>query len=55
MKRSFYWTYKGLNVYRASINSSGTRWWCRPGNGMALKSGTKAGMRQLITEHLEKT
>ncbi len=47
------WTYKGVNVYPAEINSSGIRWYAL-GFGGTLKADTKESMRQLITEAREK-
>jgi hypothetical protein len=44
------WRYKGMDVFPADRNSSGIRWYARPGNGKVLRADTKDGMRQLITE-----
>lgn len=44
------WTYKGIDVFSAERNSSGIRWYARTGAGVVLRSDTKSGMRQLITE-----
>ena len=47
------WTYKGVNVDPAGINSSGIRWSAlMPEAGGYLKADTKAGMRELITHYL---
>lgn len=43
------WTYKGLDIYRADINSSGIRWYTRSPWGI-LRADTKESMRHLITE-----
>lgn len=42
------WTYKGIDVYRADVNSSGIRWYARTGTG-TLRADTKESMRSLIT------
>lgn len=54
MTRSI-WTYKGVTVYPASLNSSGIRWYARclldsaaQLNAYNLRADTKQGMRQLI-------
>jgi hypothetical protein len=44
------WTYKGVNVFPASVNASGIRWTARCNLGFALKADTKQGMKQLINE-----
>jgi hypothetical protein len=44
------WTYKGVNVYPASLNSSGIRWTALMGVGQCLRADTKEGMRRLITK-----
>jgi hypothetical protein len=48
------WTYKGQNIYAASLNGSGTRWYAigSPGAPGVLKAGTKADMREAITYYL---
>ncbi len=48
------WTYRGVNVYPAGLNSSGIRWYAlgyQLGLGMTLKADTKAGMRELIRHY----
>ncbi len=47
------WSYKGYNVYPADRNSNGIRWYAHSGNGYKLRSDTKAGMRQLITDEIQ--
>jgi hypothetical protein len=47
------WTYKGVDVFRADLNSSGIRWYARgvrnaPGT---LLADSKASMRELITHY----
>jgi hypothetical protein len=44
------WTYKGIDVYRADVNSSGIRWYARTSAG-TLRADTKAGMRDLINHY----
>ena len=44
------WTYKGVTVYPADLNSSGIRWYARTGAGICLRADTKQGIRALITE-----
>jgi hypothetical protein len=46
------WTYKGVDVFRADLNSSGILWYARTPRGM-LRSDTKAGMRELINKAKE--
>lgn len=46
------WTYKGVIVHPAALNSSGIRWYALSVNG-GLRSDTKEGMRRLITEALK--
>lgn len=41
------WTYKGIDVFRADINSSGIRWYARTPWGI-LRADTKQSMRELI-------
>jgi hypothetical protein len=44
------WTYKGIDVFpETTFNSAGLRWYAYHPTGR-LRAGTKAGMRQLITE-----
>lgn len=45
------WTYKGVDIFPADRNSSGIRWYARPGNGLTLKADSKASMRRLINEY----
>jgi hypothetical protein len=47
------WTYKGINVCCAALNSSGIRWYARLPSGDALRADTKQGMKQLINQHLK--
>lgn len=47
-------TYLGINIYPASPNSSGIRWYARTGAGLTLKADTLAGIKELIREHLKK-
>jgi hypothetical protein len=42
------WTYKGIDIFPASLNSSGIRWYARTTDGI-LRADSKASMRQLIT------
>jgi hypothetical protein len=42
------WTYKGIDVFRADINSSGIRWYARTPWGI-LRADTKQSMRELIS------
>jgi hypothetical protein len=41
------WTYKGISVFRADLNSSGIRWYARTPNGL-LRADSKLSMKQLI-------
>lgn len=45
------WTYKGIDVFRADMNTSGIRWYARTRWGV-LRADTKASMRHLITAKL---
>lgn len=54
MQAASFWTYKNFDVFAASRNISGIRWYCRTGSGMTLKAETKQGMRMLINDHLSK-
>ena len=47
------WTYKGIDVFPADINSSGIRWYARMGIGITLRADTKQGMRELINHNLK--
>ena len=49
MKTPQVWNYKGFVIFPANRNSSGIRWTVRSIHGYFLRSDTKAGMRQLIT------
>lgn len=42
--------YMGVNIYRASLNSSGIRWNASTGSGLVLKADTLDGIRKLIKE-----
>lgn len=42
--------YKGVVVFPADGNASGIRWTARTGNGVALRSQTLAGIKNLIRE-----
>ena len=44
------WTYKGIDVFPADLNSSGIRWYARTGTGI-LRADSKASMRDLITRY----
>jgi len=46
------WTYKGIDVFPADLNTSGIRWYARTASGI-LRADSKASMRNLITEHKE--
>jgi len=48
------WEYRGVVVLPADRNSSGIRWSARTGNGVGLRSDTKAGMRSLIRKERER-
>lgn len=50
MKPRSPWTFKGVTVYPADLNSSGIRWYARLCLGYPLRSDTKASMRQLIRD-----
>ena len=43
------WTYKGIDVYPADLNSSGIRWYARTPWG-TLRTDTKQSMRELVTD-----
>lgn len=43
------WTYKGIDVYPAELNSSGIRWYARTPWGL-LRTDSKQSMRELITD-----
>ena len=43
------WKYMGVNVYPASTNSSGIRWYALTAKGI-LRADTKSGIRELIKE-----
>lgn len=43
------WVYKGVDVYPASSNSSGVRWYARTDYGI-LRADTRDGMKQLIRD-----
>lgn len=45
------WNYRGFNVYPASTNASGIRWYCRTSQGI-LRADSKASMRLLIKDYL---
>ena len=47
------WTYKGIDIFKAGINSSGIKWyaWCR---GTTLRADSKASMRELINTYINK-
>lgn len=49
------WKYKRVNVYPATLNSSGIRWYAREGWGYTLRADTKEGMRQLIRKQLDRS
>jgi len=49
------WTYKGLWVFPADLNSSGIRWSARMGTGEGfLRASSKVEMRQLITTSIKR-
>ncbi len=50
MKTPEPWTYKSVTVFPADRNTSGIRWTANAGVGAQLRSDTKAGMRELISE-----
>ena len=50
MKKQTAWTYKDVLVLPADRNTSGIRWCANSHTGVWLKSDTKQGMRELITE-----
>lgn len=45
------WTYKGVNVYPAPVNSSGVRWTANVEIGVTLRADTKQGMRAVINAY----
>ncbi len=52
------WTYFGITVERAPVNSSGIRWTALvdfPSYSGYLKADTKAGMRDLIREKRQRS
>jgi len=50
-----HWTYKGVNVYPAGLNSSGIRWYAYNGSGICLRADSKQGMRNLISAAVKPT
>tara|TARA_R110000868_G_scaffold188768_3_gene431546 strand:+ start:9030 stop:9182 length:153 start_codon:yes stop_codon:yes gene_type:complete len=45
--------YMGVNIYRASLNSSGIRWYASTGSGWVLKADTLDGIKALIRKVLK--
>lgn len=44
--------YMGVNIYRASLNSSGIRWTADAGSG-SLRADTLGGIKELIRRALK--